>query len=60
MAGMRDYILYLKNKQEQDPEWKAANVWHNRNQPKVAMKPIEPKVQEQDCTEVAEEPTENE
>ena len=57
---MRDYILYLKNKQEQDPEWKAANVWHNRNQPKVAMKPIEPKVQEQDCSEVAEEPTENE
>ena len=60
MAGMRDYILYLKNKQEQDPEWKAANVWQHRNQPKVAVKPIEPKVQEQDCAEVSEKPNSDE
>jgi len=35
MTGMKDYILYLQNKQTQDPEWKAALHYQNRNQTKV-------------------------
>jgi hypothetical protein len=35
MSSNRDYLLYLKHKQEQDPAWKAANHYQNRNQTKI-------------------------
>ena len=50
MTGMRDYILYLQNKQTQDPEWKAALHYQNRNQTKVH--PTVSKVKAEEPTEI--------
>ena len=32
MTNMNDYILWLKSKQENDPEWKAAKAYQDRFQ----------------------------
>jgi hypothetical protein len=35
MANMRDYLAWVKQNQQNNPEWKAANAWQNRNQTPV-------------------------
>lgn len=32
MAGMRDYLLWLKQNQENTPAWRDAKRWQDRNQ----------------------------
>lgn len=32
MAGMRDYLLWLKQNQENTPAWRDAKKWQDRNQ----------------------------
>jgi hypothetical protein len=41
MAGMRDYLLWLKQNQENTPAWRDAKHWQNRNQ--TPIKKEEPK-----------------
>jgi hypothetical protein len=32
MAGMRDYLMWLKQNQENTPAWRDAKRWQDRNQ----------------------------
>jgi len=32
MTNMRNYLAWLQQNQQNNPEWKAANAWQNRNQ----------------------------
>ena len=54
MTNMRNYLAWLRQNQQNNPEWKAANAWQNRNQT-----PVQQKTQEKsglpDGTEVVEE-----
>jgi hypothetical protein len=42
MTNMRNYLAWLRQNQQNNPEWKAANAWQNRNQT-----PVQQKTQEQ-------------
>lgn len=35
MTNMRQYLAWIKQNQQNNPEWRDANVWQNRNQTKV-------------------------
>lgn len=35
MSNMRQYLAWLQQNQQNNPEWQAANAWQNRNQTKV-------------------------
>lgn len=54
MTNMRNYLAWLRQNQQNNPEWKAANAWQNRNQT-----PVQQKTQEKnglpEGTEVVEE-----
>lgn len=54
MTNMRNYLAWLRQNQQNNPEWKAANAWQNRNQT-----PVQQKTQENgglpEGTEVVEE-----
>lgn len=41
MTNMRNYLAWLRQNQQNNPEWKAANAWQNRNQTPVQQKPQE-------------------
>lgn len=41
MTNMRNYLAWLRQNQQNNPEWKAANAWQNRNQSPVQQKPKE-------------------
>jgi len=32
MTDMRQYLAWIKQNQQNNPEWQAANRWQNRNQ----------------------------
>jgi hypothetical protein len=32
MTNMRQYLAWIKQNQQNNPEWQAANRWQNRNQ----------------------------
>lgn len=55
MTNMRQYLAWLKQNQNNNPEWQAANAWQNRNQTKVneGKKPAPNKLPE--GTEIVEE-----
>ena len=40
MTNMRNYLAWLQQNQQNNPEWKAANAWQNRNQTPV-KKPVD-------------------
>jgi len=35
MSDMRNYLAWVKQNQQNNPEWQAANRWQNRNQSPV-------------------------
>lgn len=35
MTDMRNYLAWIKQNQQNNPEWQAANQWQNRNQSPV-------------------------
>jgi len=35
MTNMRQYLAWVQQNQKNNPEWRDANVWQNRNQSKV-------------------------
>lgn len=39
MTNMRNYLAWLRQNQQNNPEWKAANAWQNRNQTPVKETP---------------------
>lgn len=39
MTNMRNYLAWLRQNQQNNPEWKAANAWQNRNQSPVKEPP---------------------
>jgi len=52
MTNMRNYLAWLQQNQQNNPEWKAANAWQNRNQtPPPTPQESEP----EDVEEVPEE-----
>lgn len=57
MTDMRNYLAWIKQNQENNPEWKAANKWQNRNQtptdPQEEKK--EPVQTEEEIDEIPEE-----
>ena len=55
MTNMRQYLAWLRQNQQNNPEWQAANAWQNRNQTKVneAKKPTPNQLPE--GTEIVEE-----
>ena len=55
MTNMNDYILWLKSKQENDPEWKAAKAYQDRFQTQQKSIPVEKKT---DIEEIPETPKE--
>ena len=59
MTNMRNYLAWLQQNQQNNPEWKAANAWQNRNQTplKKTEAPTEPKMPE--GAEVVEETPED-
>jgi hypothetical protein len=35
MTNMKQYLAWIKQNQQNNPEWQAANRWQNRNQTTV-------------------------
>lgn len=35
MTNMRQYLAWVQQNQQNNPAWRDANVWQNRNQTKV-------------------------
>lgn len=35
MTNMRQYLAWIQQNQKNNPEWRDATVWQNRNQTKV-------------------------
>lgn len=56
MTNMRNYLAWLQQNQQNNPEWKAANAWQNRNQTPT-KKPTQPPAEAQmpEGAEVVEE-----
>ena len=38
MSNMRQYLAWIQQNQQNNPEWKAANAWQQRNQSKTDEK----------------------
>ena len=38
MSNMRQYLAWVQQNQKNNPEWKAANQWQNRNQSAIPPK----------------------
>lgn len=55
MTNMRNYLAWLQQNQQNNPEWKAANAWQNRNQ---SAQKTEPKVEDTDEEVIEEKPEE--
>lgn len=53
MTNMRNYLAWLQQNQQNNPEWKAANAWQNRNQ---APQKAEPKPEDRDEEVIEENP----
>lgn len=49
MTNMRNYLAWLRQNQQNNPEWRDANRWQNRNQT-----PVQPKAQDNKLPEGAE------
>lgn len=43
MAGMRDYLMWLKQNQENTPAWRDAKKWQDRNQSPLPKPTEQPK-----------------
>lgn len=39
MTNIKDYMLWLKQNQENNPDWKSASKFQNRNQTKINEPP---------------------
>jgi len=37
MTDMRQYLAWVKQQQQNNPAWRDANVWQNRNQSPVSQ-----------------------
>jgi len=55
MTDMRNYLAWIKQNQQNNPEWQAANRWQNRNQTPVNTKKPEESKGLPEGTEVVEE-----
>jgi hypothetical protein len=55
MSNMRQYLAWLQQNQQNNPEWKAANAWQNRNQTKIEEKAKPSANQLPEGTEIVEE-----
>ena len=38
MTNMRNYLAWIKQNQQNNPEWRDANKWQNRNQSAIPPK----------------------
>jgi len=54
MTNMRQYLAWVKQNQKNNPEWRDATVWQNRNQTPVPQKP-QPNKELPEGTEIVEE-----
>lgn len=43
MAGMRDYLMWIKQNQENTPAWHDAKKWQDRNQSPLPKPTEQPK-----------------
>jgi hypothetical protein len=55
MTDMRQYLAWVKQQQQNNPEWRDATVWQNRNQSPVQQPKTNTKNTMPEGTEVVEE-----
>jgi hypothetical protein len=55
MTDMRQYLAWVKQQQQNNPEWRDATVWQNRNQSPVQQPKTNIKNTMPEGTEVVEE-----
>jgi hypothetical protein len=59
MTNIRQYLAWIKQNQQNNPEWQAANRWQNRNQTPInTEKPQVSKGLPEGTEEVEEKPEE--
>jgi len=55
MTNMKQYLSWIRQNQQNNPEWKAANTWQNRNQTKVNEQQTKSESSLPEGTEIVEE-----
>jgi hypothetical protein len=51
----QQYLAWIKQNQQNNPEWKAANVWQNRNQSEIKPTQKKPSDKLPEGTEIVDE-----